>query len=125
RPRVIVAEHDRAVGAHEVQVLVAVDVPDARALAAREEVRVGAGYEHGRRLVAVDAARDDGERTREEGLGLAKAVRLHGTPSLLSEVPIEELVHRPVGALIRVAAPILLEGVGSTVQDEELRRLPG
>src|SRR5688500_11328850 len=57
RGRVAVAEHDRAVAAHEVDVLVAVDVADAAAVALGHELR------EGRRqgphvLVAVHAAGD-------------------------------------------------------------------
>src|SRR5262249_47277673 len=70
-PWVVVPEHDRAIRAHQVDVLVAVDVPDARARAAREEVRVGRGYQHARRLVAVDATGHDAQRAFEEGVGLA------------------------------------------------------
>ena len=55
--RVLVAEHDRAVAAHQVDVLVAVHVPDPRAAAAPHELRV-AGARGG--LVPVHPARDHG-----------------------------------------------------------------
>ena len=55
--RVPVAEHDRAVAAHQVDVLVPVHVPDPRAPAAAHELRVGGA---GGRLVPVHAARDHG-----------------------------------------------------------------
>ena len=55
--RVLVAEHDRAVAAHQVDVLVPVHVPDPRAAAAPHELRVGGARG---RLVPVHPARDHG-----------------------------------------------------------------
>src|SRR5207249_2951924 len=57
-----------------------VHVPDVRPLPAREEVGVGAGNEHQRRLVPVDATRHHAQRAREERLGLPEPARLgaHG-----------------------------------------------
>ena len=55
--RVLVAKDDRAVAAHQVDVLVPVRVPDPRATAAPHELRVGGA---GGRLVPVHPARDHG-----------------------------------------------------------------
>ena len=59
--RMLVAEHDRAVAAHQVDVLVPVHVPDPRPAAAAHELRVGGRQGRGR-LVPVHAARDHGPR---------------------------------------------------------------
>ena len=59
--RVVVPEHDRAVRAHQVDVLVAVDVPDPGPPAAAHELRV-LRRQRPRVLVPVHAARDDGLR---------------------------------------------------------------
>ena len=65
--RVAVAEHDRAVAAHEVDVLVAVDVPDAAALARGHELRE-------RRRAA--GSRSGGRTCRRGSRAFARARRL-------------------------------------------------
>src|SRR5207247_9470650 len=62
----VVAEHDRSVRAHVVDVLVAIDVPHVRARAALEEVRVRAFDEHARRLMAVDPGGNEAPGTLVE-----------------------------------------------------------
>ncbi len=72
------AEHDRAVRAHVVDVLVAIDVPDVRALAAREERRVCALGEHQRRLMSVDTAGNNFFRALHQRVTLLESVGFHG-----------------------------------------------
>ena len=74
--RVPVAEHDRAVAAHQVDVLVPVHVPDPRPAAAPHELRVG-GARGG--LVPVHPARDHGLR--------ALSQLLVAVPSLMASAP--------------------------------------
>ena len=64
--------HDRTVGAHVVDVFVAIDIPDVGALAAREERRIRAGREQQRRLMPVDAAGNDFLRAFEQGFTLGR-----------------------------------------------------
>ena len=71
------AEHDRAVGAHVVDVLVAINVPYVGALAAREERRIRAHREQARRLMAVDAAGNDFLGAREQRFAAIESVGFH------------------------------------------------
>src|SRR5512144_465358 len=74
-----VAQDHRPVGAHPVDVLVAVDVPHPRALRAGE--KAGMVLAEGRPvLVAVDAARHDapGALPERETRGLSGGQELHG-----------------------------------------------
>src|SRR5947207_9063563 len=77
---IVVTEHDRSVRAHVVDVLVAIDVPNAGPLASLEEIRERAFDEHARRLVSVDAARNHAPGALEELLGATKSVVTHGRP---------------------------------------------
>src|SRR4030042_1994103 len=55
RPGGAMPQENGAVGAHEVDILVAIHVPDSAALAAGQELGIGAEGEHGGAHVAVDA----------------------------------------------------------------------
>ena len=68
-PGVPVAEHHRTVSAHEIEELVAVHVPVARALGSMRVVRRRAGRDEGGRGVTVDSAGDHLPRPFEELLG--------------------------------------------------------
>src|ERR1700691_1554262 len=74
-----VAEHDRAVRAHVIDVLVAIDVPDVRALAAREERRVGALGKHQGRLMSVDTAGNNFLCALHQRVTVFECVGFHGT----------------------------------------------
>ena len=65
-PGMPVTEHHRAIGAHQVDELVAVHVPVARTLGPVRVVGRGARGDEGRRRVAVDPARNDLPRPFEE-----------------------------------------------------------
>jgi hypothetical protein len=69
-------KHDGSVGAHEVDVLVAIDVPDAAALASGEEIGVRAGAKEPGALVAVDATGDDAAGPFQERFAAVERVEL-------------------------------------------------
>ena len=82
-PGVLVAEHDRPVAAHQVDVLVPVHVPDPRAAPAAHELRVGGGKQRGR-LVPVHPAGDHRPRALPQLLVHGALCRFAG---LLSHGP--------------------------------------
>jgi hypothetical protein len=125
--RMVVAEHDRPVAADEVEVLVPVDVPQARAVGAREERRIRARHQHARRLVAVDAARDHALGARRRARRSRDSARppRHQAAASTREHAFQERIHRGVGAPVRLAAPLDLERVRRAVEDQELARRPG
>ena len=78
---IVVAEEVGAVGAHIVDVAVAVEVPDVGALRAGHEERISADGDHaalGGTEVTVDARGDEAERLLEERLTLGNVVYLFG-----------------------------------------------
>ena len=93
---VAMPQYDRAVRAHVIDVLVAIDVPNMRALAARKERRVGAPGEQQRSLMPVDSAGDDFLRALHQGVTVRERVGFHGN-SCAAKI-------RPIGdARIRLA----------------------
>ena len=115
--RMPMAEHDRAVRAHVVDVLVAIDVPDVRALAARKKRRVRALGEHQRRLMSVDSAGDNFLRALHQRVTFLECVGFHGNSCAMI------FAARQVGSLSRAdrQRESYLQARGSSLQKKRGR----
>src|SRR5580704_19660717 len=77
------AEHEWAVRAHVVDVLVAIDVPDVRTLAARKERGVGALGQHQGSLMAVDTAGNNFLGALHQRFAFLECVGFHGNSCVM------------------------------------------